>query len=50
MEGEEKLRANAPCLEPLQRKDRQCVIQAVVRSAGRSSIANALGKDDVEEP
>lgn len=49
MEGERKMRANAPYLEPLQRKDEKCVIQCLVRGTGRSGIANALEKDDMEE-
>lgn len=49
MEGEKKMRANAPYLEPLQRKEGKCVIQSGVSSTGRPSIANALGKDDVDE-
>lgn len=43
------MRAYIPYLEPLQRKDEKCVIRSLVRSTGRSSIANALEKDDMEE-
>lgn len=49
MEGERKMRAYVPYLEPLQRKEEKCVIRFLVRSTGRSSFANALEKDDMEE-
>lgn len=49
MEGERKMRAYVPYLEPLQRKDEKCVIRFLVRSTGRSSFANALEEDDMEE-